>query len=89
MTAMRSMIADLLTECDFHGVRLTLTVDDRLEIEAPQDALTPELLMRLKTHKSELIACIERLEERAAIMEYDGGLSRSESELFSRRDCFT
>jgi len=83
------MIADLLTECDDHGIRLKLTVDDRLEIEAPQDALTPERLMRLKSHKAELIALIERFEEHAAIMEYEGGLSRSEAELLARKEYFT
>jgi hypothetical protein len=49
---------DLLAECEAHGIRLTLADDGGLSIDAPQDALTPELLGRLKAHKAELLALI-------------------------------
>jgi hypothetical protein len=70
---------ELLAECEARGIRLTLA-GDRLEIDAPQVALTPDLLDRLKAHKAELLAAIERFEERAAIREFDAGLSRHEAE---------
>jgi hypothetical protein len=55
----------------------------------PRSAMTPDLLDRLITHKAELIAIIERFEERAAIVEYDGGFSRAEAERRAWKECFT
>jgi hypothetical protein len=49
---------DLLAECEAHGIRLTLAGDGGLAIDAPQDALTPDLLGRLKAHKAELLAML-------------------------------
>jgi hypothetical protein len=89
MTSTRYVISGLMTECKDKDIQLKLTVDDKLEIDAPQDVLTPSMLARLRSHKSTLIALIERFEERAAIMEYEGGLSRSEAELLARKKCFT
>ena len=80
MTRTPSLLADLLADCDAHGIRLALADGGGLEIDAPQDALTPDLLERLKVHKGKLVASIERFEERAAIMEFDGGLRRHEAE---------
>jgi len=53
-----SMLADLLAECDAHGVRLLLAGDGGLTIDAPHEALTPDLLGRLKAHKAELLALL-------------------------------
>lgn len=80
MTGTRAILADLLAECDAHGIRLALADAGGLTIDAPQDALTPDLLDRLKARKAQLLASIERFEERAAIMEFDAGLSRHEAE---------
>jgi hypothetical protein len=80
MTRTPSTLADLLADCDAHGIRLALADGVGLEIDAPEDALTPDLLARLKAHKVELVASIERFEERAAIMEFDGGLGRHAAE---------
>ncbi|MBX3435417.1 MAG: hypothetical protein KF847_19045 [Pirellulales bacterium] len=49
---------DLLAECEAHGIRLTVAGDGGLAIDAPQDALTPDLLGRLKAHKGELLALL-------------------------------
>jgi hypothetical protein len=53
-----STLANLLTDCDAHGIRLALADGGALEIDAPQDALTPALLARLKAYKVELLAML-------------------------------
>jgi hypothetical protein len=80
---------DLLTECKSRGIQLTLADDCGLTIDAPQDALTPNLLARLKAHKADVLDAIERFDERAAIMEFDAGLSRHEAERLTWKECFT
>jgi len=58
MNGTPSALADVLTDCEAHGIKLSLAGDGGLEIEAPQDALTPDLLGRLKAHKAELLAML-------------------------------
>lgn len=48
-------------------------------MEAPAP-LPDALLTKLRACKPELLALLEAFEERAAIMEFDGGLSRDEAE---------
>ncbi len=60
MTRTPSLLADLLADCDAHGIRLALADGDGLEIDAPQNALTPDLLGRLKSHKADLLAILRR-----------------------------
>ncbi len=55
----------LLTDYDNHGIRLLLTGDGGLTIDAPQDALTSDLLGRLKSHKAELLAMLRSATEAA------------------------
>ncbi len=55
-----SLLANLLADCDAHGIRLLLADDGGLTIDAPQDALTPDLLDRLKAHKAELLTLLLR-----------------------------
>ena len=55
-----SLLANLLADCDAHGIRLLLADDGGLTIDAPQDALTPDLLDRLKAHKPELLTLLLR-----------------------------
>jgi len=85
----------LWDELQAHDVRLA-TVGDRLQVDAPAGFLTPEMRKRIAGNKAELLALLrgelpaaqadwpeewrERFEERAAIMEYDGGLPRPEAE---------
>lgn len=59
MSGAASPLADLLAECDAHGVRLLPADDGALGIDAPPDALTPDLLGRLKAHKSELLTLLQ------------------------------
>lgn len=50
-----SAVAELMSECLTRGIRLKVTHDGRVTIDAPKDALSPELLERVRTHKVELI----------------------------------
>ena len=60
MSGAPSPLAELLADCDAHGIRLLLADDGGLTIDAPQDALTPDLLDRLKAHKAELLKLLLR-----------------------------
>ena len=51
-------LANLLADCNAHGIRLLVAGNGGLTIDAAQDALTPNLLERLKTHKAELLALL-------------------------------
>ena len=58
MTDSTSTLADLLAECDAHSIRLSAADGGGLEIDAPQDTLTPDLLDRLRTHKGGLLTLL-------------------------------
>lgn len=60
------------------GVRLSIG-DDGPRASGPPDALRRWLPL-LRPHRAEVEAIIEEVEERAAILEHDGGLSRVEAE---------
>lgn len=79
--------AELVADLARRGIRLEAH-GERLRYY-PRSALTPDLLDRLKAHKAELLASIERFDERAAIMEFDAGLSRHEAERLAWKECFT
>ncbi len=49
-------VSQLLATCDSLGIRLLPDVDGGLSIDAPQDALTPELLQQLVANKVDLLA---------------------------------
>lgn len=53
----------------------------------PQHAITPTLLEQLKTHKADILEFLERYEERAAIMEFDGDLPRADAEKLAWKAC--
>lgn len=50
-----SAVAELMSECDTRGIRLNVTRDGRVTIDAPKDALSPEFLEKVRTYKAELI----------------------------------
>lgn len=60
MTRTPSTLDELLADCDAHAIRLALAGCGGLEIDAPSDALTPDLLARLKAHKGDLLAFLAR-----------------------------
>lgn len=49
---------DLLAKCHNHGIRLLPVGIDGLTIDAPQGALSPELLEQLKAQKRELLTLL-------------------------------
>lgn len=78
--------ATLLASCKQSGVTIRLE-GDRLKVAGDEAAVT-KLLPILKAHKQDLLALLTELErdffeERAAIAEFDGGLSRSKAEAFA------
>jgi len=66
MTGTPSVLEKLIADCDAQGIRLAPVGDGGLTIDAPQAALTPELLNRLKAHKAELLAMLRPAPEAAA-----------------------
>jgi hypothetical protein len=51
--------AELLADCDAQGIRLYPAGDGDLTIDAPQAAMIPNMVMRLKNHKAELLALLQ------------------------------
>lgn len=61
-----------------HDARVSLRIEgDRLRFRCPAGAMTPTLRADLAAWKPDLLS---EYGERAAIMEYDGGLPRAEAE---------
>ena len=87
--------ADLLRHVRAAG--FTLDLADGKLLVAPASMLTDELRTALRSSKTEVLALLtaereadaEAFEERAAIMEFDGGLHRAEAEAAARQcvDC--
>ena len=78
------MVADLLRQAQAEGVEVVL---DRIGAARLRAASAPsaDLVAKLRTHRQAITAMLEaerrmEFEERAAIMEFDGGLSRAEAE---------
>ena len=67
MTGTPSILAELLTDCNAHGIRLALADGDEVTVDAPRGALTPDLLARLKEHKGDLLAMLRPASEVAPI----------------------
>jgi hypothetical protein len=62
------------------GLRMTPYPGGRVRCRAPQDAWTPALLDALNRHQTAVADLLETFEERAAITEHYGGLSRADAE---------
>jgi len=80
----------LLTHLRTRGVAVC-AVGSQLELTVPRgDRLTADLLAQVRALKPELLGLLgaetELYEERAAVREYDGGLSRPVAERLARRD---
>ncbi len=68
------------------GVVLTMTPEGRLAFDAPAGVLGGDLLDAMRAHRDELLNLVEQFEERAAVREYDGGLSRADAERLALAD---
>ena len=80
-------LLDRLTSC---GITLRV-VDDRIQAK-PMSAMLPDDREQLHQFKAELLMLLRGsadglFEERAAIREFDGKLSRIDAELLAARDC--
>ena len=63
------------------GVLLTPMPDGKhIHVDAPAGVLTDEIRQALRQHKEALLDIAEWYEERAGLLEYDAGLSRTEAE---------
>ena len=67
----------LLTEAYAAGLQVCAE-GERLTVRGPKRLAA--LAQRLLSHKVAILEVLELFEERAAIMEYDGGLPRTEAE---------
>ena len=54
-----SDLAELLADCDARGILLHPAGDGGLTIDAPQGALMPDMVERMKAHKAELLALLQ------------------------------
>jgi hypothetical protein len=71
---------EILHQLHERGVEMTPYPDGTVRCRAPKGVLTPALLDGMRQHKAELHGLVEAFEERAAIAEYCGGLSREDAE---------
>ena len=80
-----------LAELDAHGVLLSV-IEGRLLVKARAGSLGEADRRAIRQHRDELLLAIrqesdrEAIEERAAILEFEAGLSRAEAE--RRAGCF-
>lgn len=70
------------------GARLSLAGDRRLRVLSPAGALCTELRRYVREHAEELAQFVYELEERAAVLEHEHGLSKAEAERRAR-ECVT
>lgn len=55
--------AEIVAYLERRGVRIKLA-DSELELDAPENALTPDLVERIRAHKAELLAFLKSATER-------------------------
>jgi|GEM_PF-1537851 len=75
-----SVVKSLFRRLIDSGVIMSIEADGRLSIDAPVGVLTEGIVAELRAHRVDLLALVEQWSERAAIMEYDGGLAREDAE---------
>lgn len=71
---------ELLLELQKAGVQFFITGDGKLAYRGPVESLKSDVIERMKLVRDELLAVVERFEERAAILEFETGLERGEAE---------
>jgi len=76
--------ATIIRDAEGSGVRLTLTAAGTIKILG-EEAAVARWLPIIREHKPELVSMLEAFEERAAILEFDGGLAREQAEAEARR----
>ncbi len=71
---------DLLKQLHDLGIILVPYPDGTLRCRGARGVLTPALVERMREHKAELHGLVEAWSERAAIVQYCGGLTREDAE---------
>jgi hypothetical protein len=71
--------SELIKQLTAAGCRLQAD-GDQLRVLGLERDLTDDLQAAIREHKEAILALLELYEERAAIMEYDGGLPRADAE---------
>ena len=61
-------------------------IDGNLHV-SPKDRITAEIRTLIKAYKDDLVNFLESYEERAAIMEFDAGMSQQAAETAAFEDC--
>lgn len=75
----------LIQEIRNHGLEID-AIDGDLHVR-PRERITDALRQIIRMQKTTLVDFLEAHEERAAIMEFDGGMSRQEAEVAAHQDC--
>jgi hypothetical protein len=73
-------VENLVSDLRALGVVFSIGADGRLSYDAPRGVVTDEILARIRESGDEVLGIVERIEERATILEYDAGLDRREAE---------
>ena len=75
----------ILDQAKSYGLNIQ-AIDGNLRVR-PAQRITETLRNTIRQHKAELIEFLEGWEERAAIMEYDCGMTREQAEAAAFEDC--
>ncbi|MCD8494040.1 MAG: hypothetical protein LRY36_01220 [Alphaproteobacteria bacterium] len=78
------MVKALMTEIKNHGLHIQ-SINGSLHVQ-PRDRITDHIRTQIQNLKPALVDFLEAYEERAAIMEFDAGLSKGEAEAQAERD---
>lgn len=66
---------------DLHQRGVEIRVDgDRVRWRAPSGALVPDDLDLVRAHRDEVLDLLDAFEERAAILEFEHGMTRADAE---------
>lgn len=74
----------LIQEIRKHGLEIQV-IDGDLHVR-PRDRITDAMRQTIRAQKAVLLNFLESYEERAAIMEFDGGMTRQEAEIAAWED---
>jgi hypothetical protein len=77
-------VSTLITEIKNHGLHIQ-SINGTLHVQ-PRDCITDHIRTQIQNLKPALVDFLEAYEERAAIMQFDAGLSRSDAEVQAFND---
>ena len=68
MTSPTPTLAELVKDCDAHGIRMLQAGDGALTIDAPEGVLTPDLIAQMKEHKVALLTLLRPTAEVTTVL---------------------